>query len=335
MRAAYLFGTNDLRFVETKPPLIGADDVRVEVAKTGICGTDIHVYQGMAFGPASGEPRPFGHEFSGRVTEVGGAVQGFCVGDRVTAVPSTPCGRCSLCRSGKASVCQSRVGLRGGSWAASVVAPAQNLFHLPDDVSDELGAATEPMACAVRAVERAGITPGDRVCVVGAGTIGLFVTAVAKASGASSVIVSEPKAYRRDLATRVGADAVIDPAGTDAAEAVRALTGGLGAEVVIEAVGVPRTIEQAATFAAPGATLLIVGVPDAAALVSFPGQDFYAKEITIRGTRGPTHMVERAIRLLATLDVAPVVTHTFPLAHAVEAIELSVAGNAGKVMLQP
>lgn len=335
MQAAYLFGPRDLRFVETRPALLGADDVRVEVAQTGICGTDIHVYQGMTLGPASSEPRPFGHELSGRVVEVGGAVQGFRVGDRVTAVPNTPCARCSLCRSGRASVCQNRVGLRGGSWAASIVVPAQNLFHLPDDVSDELGAATEPMACAVRAVDRAGITPGDRVCVVGAGPIGLFVAAVAKASGASRVIVSEPKAYRRELAKRVGADYVVDPAEVDAAEAVRDLTDGLGAEVVVEAVGAPKTIEQAATFTAPGATLLVVGVPDAASRVSLPGQDFYAKEITIRGTRGPTHMVERAIRLLATLDVAPVITHTFPLARAVDGIALSVAGNAGKVMLTP
>jgi 2-desacetyl-2-hydroxyethyl bacteriochlorophyllide A dehydrogenase len=335
MQCAYLFGPRDLRFVEREPDALRPDEVRVEVACSGICGTDLHIYGGMVFGAAVSEPRPFDHEFAGRVVDVGSAVSTSSVGERVTAIPNTPCGKCSLCRSGRAPVCQNRVTLRGGAWARSIVVPAQNIFPLPDSVSDRLGALTEPLSCGVRAVDRSGLRSGDRVCVIGAGPIGLFAAVVAKASGASTVIVSEPRAYRRNLARRLGIDQVVDPSENDVAEAVRDLTDGLGADVVFEAVGFPRTIEQAISVAAPGATLVVVGVTDATARASFNPQEMFFKELTIRGTKGPTFAVERAIRWLATLDLAPVITHTFPLSAASEAIELGLTGNAGKILLEP
>jgi 2-desacetyl-2-hydroxyethyl bacteriochlorophyllide A dehydrogenase len=335
MQCAYLYGPRDLRLVEREPLALGPDDVRVQVALSGICGTDLHVYGGMAFGAASSEPRPFGHEFAGRVVEVGDTVTTVRVGDRVTAIPNVPCGKCSLCRSGRAYACQHRGGLKSGSWAPTVVIAERNVFRLPDDVSDRLGALTEPLACAVRAVDRSGLTSGDRVCVVGGGPIGLFAAVIAKASGASTVIVSEPRPYRQELARALGVDRVVDPTATDLPAAVRDATDGLGAEVVFEAVGHPKTIEQAITAAAPGATVVVVGVTDAAAQISFPGQELFHRELTIRGTRGPTFAVERAIRWLATLDFSPIITHTFPLSEVNEAIEIGLRGEAGKILLVP
>ena len=335
MQCAYLFGPRDLRFVDREPLLLGPTDVRVEIACSGICGTDLHVYIGMVFGSPISEPRPFGHEFAGRVTEVGHDVSTLAVGDRVTAIPNSPCGKCALCRSGRAPVCQNRVTFRSGAFAPSIVAPAQNVYRLPDNVSDRLGALTEPFACAVRAVDRSELRSGDRVCVIGGGPIGLFALAVAKASGASLAIVSEPRSYRRDMAKALGADLVVDPTETDLTEAVRDLTDGIGADVVFEAVGTPRTIESALSVAAPGSTVVIIGVTDVDAQAAFRPQDMFFRELTIRGTKGPTFAVERAIRWLATLDVGSVVTHTFPLLQATEAIELGLSGNAGKILLEP
>src|SRR5579883_2289694 len=288
MQCAYLFGPRDLRFVEREPLVLGPDDVRIEIACSGICGTDLHVYSGMIFGNSVHEPRPFGHEFAGRVSEVGVNVTTLAVGDRVTAIPNSPCGKCALCRSGRAPVCQNRVTFRSGAWAPSIVAPAQNVYRLPDTVSDRLGALTEPFACAVRAIDRSELRSGDRVCVIGGGPIGLFTLAVAKVSGASRVIVSEPRAYRRKLAEQLGADRVIDPTEGNLAEVVRDLTDGSGADVVFEAVGTPRTIEQAISMAAPGATVVIIGVADAASQAAFQPQDMFFRELTIRGTKGPT-----------------------------------------------
>lgn len=335
MQCAYLFGPGDLRLIEREPVALRPEDVRVAVGSAGICGTDLHVYGGMVFGRAATEPISFGHEFAGRVVEIGSAVTSVAVGDRVTAIPNTPCGKCGLCRSGRAHVCQNRVTLRSGAWAPSLALPEQNVFHLPGEVSDRIGALTEPLACAVRAVDRSDLRSGDRVCVIGAGPIGLFVLAVARASGARTVIVSEPRRYRQDLARQMGADVVLDPHETDLATAVRDLTDGVGADVVYEAVGHPATIAQAVGCAAPGATLVIVGVTDAAAQVAIPGQEIFHRELTLRGTRGPTFAVERAIRWLSRIDFTPVVTHTFPLARVNEAIQLGLSGDAGKIMLEP
>jgi 2-desacetyl-2-hydroxyethyl bacteriochlorophyllide A dehydrogenase len=335
MQCAYLFGPRDLRFVEREPLALTSDEVRIQVACSGICGTDIHVYSGMVFGSAVTEPRPFGHEFAGQVVETGGDVTTVRVGDRVTAIPATPCGKCSLCRQGRGYACPQRRGLRGGAWAPSIVAPAQNVFRLPDDVSDRLGSLTEPLACAVRAVDRSELRSGDRVCVIGAGPIGLFALAVARASGAQTTIVSEPRPYRRAMAERMGADYVVDPMAADLTAAVRDRTDGLGADVVFEAVGHPKTIEQAIAVAAPGATVVIVGVADAEHRVSFPAQDLFFKELNLRGTKGPTFAVERAIRWLQKLDFEPVITHSFPVTMANEAIQLGLSGDAGKILLTP
>lgn len=335
MQCAYLFGPRDLRLVERDPLPLGPEDVRVEVACSGICGTDLHVYGGMVFGSASNEPRPFGHEFAGRVVEIGSAVTTLDIGERVTAIPNTPCGKCSLCRAGRGHACQNRGGLRSGSWAQTVVIREQNVFQLPERVSDRLGALTEPLACAVRAVDRSDLRSGDRVCVVGGGPIGLFVAAVAKASGASTVIVSEPRSYRRDLAGALGVDVVVDPTTEDVRSVVFDLTDGLGADVVFEAVGHPKTIESAVGVAAPGATVVVVGVTDAAAQITISGQELFHRELTIRGTRGPTFAVERAIRWLATVSFEPMLTHSFPLWRVQEAIDLGLSGETGKILLIP
>ncbi len=335
MQCAYLYAPRDLRFVEREPLPLGPDDVRIAVAASGICGTDLHVYSGFVLGAPPKGPVAFGHEFSGRIVELGSAVKGFELGERVTALPNTPCGKCALCRSGRAPVCRQRVGLKSGSWAPSLVAPAQNVFRLPDNVSDRLGALTEPLACAVRSVDHAGIRVGDRVCVIGAGPIGLCTAMIARAAGAQTTMVSEPRAYRRDLAKQVGVDHVIDPKSVDLTGAVRDLTDGFGADVVFEAVGHPATIEQAIAVAAPGATIVVIGVANADARADFPAQVFYDKEITLKGTRGPTFAVERALRWLGTLDFEPVLTHSFPVLQANEAIQLGLTGDTGKILLMP
>jgi 2-desacetyl-2-hydroxyethyl bacteriochlorophyllide A dehydrogenase len=352
MLSAYLFAPRDLRLIEREPLALRPQDVRVAVACSGICGTDLHVYAGMDFGgPANrrsgaeprpptaevrfAEPRPFGHEFAGRVIEVGAEVTTLKVGDRVTAIPNTPCGKCNFCRAGRGYACQNRGGLRSGSWASSVVIREQNVFRLPDDVADRVGALTEPLACAVRAVDRSELRSGDRVCVVGGGPIGLFVAAVARASGASQVIVSEPKAYRRALAAQLGATQTVDPTRESLADVVLDATDGLGAEVVFEAVGHPKTIEQAIAAVAPGGTLVVVGVTDAAAQLTMPGQELFHRELTIRGTKGPTFAVPRTINWLRTLNLEPILTHTFPLNQVQEAIDLGLSGEAGKILLVP
>jgi 2-desacetyl-2-hydroxyethyl bacteriochlorophyllide A dehydrogenase len=335
MKAAFLFGPRDVRIVDKEPLPLRPEDIRVEVAYSGICGTELHLYGGMVYGQASTEPQALGHEFSGRVIEVGSEVTTLRLGDRVTAIPGGPCYQCELCRIGKPSMCPNRVSLRSGAWAPTIALPARIAWRLPDNVSDRAAALTEPLACAIRAVDRSEMRVGDRVCVVGAGPIGLFVVAMAKAAGASTLIVSEPRAARRELARGLGADIVVDPTSEDLDAVVRDATRGMGAEVVFEAVGHPVTIEQAIAQAAPMGTVVVIGVADRDAMASFKPQELFFKELTIRGTKGVTYGIDRALRWLGTIDLEPVITHTLPLEQAREAVELALTGEAGKVYLTP
>ena len=335
MQSVYLYGPRDLRVVEQEPEPLGPREVRVAIACTGICGTDIHLYQGMVFGAPLAGPAPLGHEYAGRVVEVGAAVTDLRPGDRITSVPNGPCGHCALCRAGRASMCRRLIRPRRGTWAPELVVPVELCWRLPDDVPDRLGALTEPLACAVRAVDRADVHPGDHVVIIGGGPIGLLVLAVARTAGARTTILSEPSAYRRGLAERLGAARVVDPTQADLGAVVGELTGGLGAEVVFEAVGRPATIEQAIACAAPGGTVVIVGVTDRDARATFAPQEVFFKELTIRGTKGIAYAVDRAIRLLSQLDLEPLLTHEFPLAEVQAAVDLSLRGEAGKVLLYP
>lgn len=335
MQAAYLFGPRDLRIIEDEPDTLGPDEVRIDVALSGICGTDLHRYAGLVFGAPDTGPVPLGHEYSGRVTEVGAQVRTFNVGDRVTSIPGGPCYRCLLCRTGRPSLCPNRVSGRRGSWAPSLIVPAGICWQIPDDVPDDLATLTEPLACAIRAVDRAELHTADRVCIIGAGPIGLLILAVARASGARTIVVTDPSEYRRDLATKLGADLVLDPTTTDLVAAIHERTDGLGAEVVFEAVGLPVTMEQAIAVAAPGGMVLIAGVADRDARATFSPQELFFKELTIRGTKGVTYGIDRALRWLSQLDLAPLITHTFPLPHVQEAVDLALSGRAGKVLLRP
>ena len=335
MQSVYLYGPRDLRLVEQEPEALGPREVRVAITCSGICGTDIHLYQGMVFGAPLSGPAPLGHEYAGRVVEVGAAVTDLRPGDRITSVPNAPCGHCALCRAGRASMCRQLIRPRRGAWAPELVVPVENCWRLPDDVPDRLAALTEPLACAVRAVDRADLRSGDQVVIIGGGPIGLLVLAVARASGARRVILSEPAAYRRDLAIRLGADRVVDPTRENLAAIVRDDTDDLGAPVAFEAVGQPATIEQAISCAAPGGTVVIVGVADRDARASFNPQELFFKELTIRGTKGIAYAVDRALGWLTRLDLDPLITHEFPLAEAQAAIDLSVRGQTGKVLLYP
>src|SRR5919197_5446250 len=143
MLSAYLYGPGDLRLVEREPLALRAQDIRVEVFYSGICGTELHLYGGMVFGAPMTEPAALGHEFSGRVVEVGSEVTTVQVGDRVTAIPGGPCYRCELCRVGRPSMCPNRVSIRSGAWARTMVLPAQITWRVPDDVGDRAATLTQ------------------------------------------------------------------------------------------------------------------------------------------------------------------------------------------------
>ena len=258
MRALRFHAARDLRIEELdEPGAPGPGDVVVRVATCGICGTDLHEYvAGPIVTPV--EPHPLtgaqnpqilGHEFSGEVVAAGSAVTSVREGDRVAIMPLAYCGSCAYCRRGLQHLCATMgcVGLShawGGMGALATVAEYQ-VVRLPDAVSYEQGALIEPTAVAAYGVERAGVQPGDRVLVTGAGPIGALAALCAHGAGAATVYVSEPNAARRARAEALGVAVVVDPTDVDVPAFLHEETDGLGVDVAIECSGHPNGFNAA------------------------------------------------------------------------------------------
>jgi (R,R)-butanediol dehydrogenase/meso-butanediol dehydrogenase/diacetyl reductase len=239
-------GKMEVREVPEPEPREGY--VVVDVAYCGICGSDVHEY--TAPGPslrAAGMFQPImGHEFTGVVARTGAGVDALKAGDPVVVHPGGACGNCFYCKRGESNVCSAQVGLgyvNPGGYAERVAVRADQALKLPDASWLEGAALTEPFGVGLRAVNRGALRAGESVLIAGGGPIGLFSTIAAARRGAGTIIVSEPTAPRRELALKLGAHQAIDPANSTPAQAQQ-LTGGLGCDVAIEAVGIPRTMDD-------------------------------------------------------------------------------------------
>ncbi len=250
MRAARYYGQHDIRVEEVAEPTIREpDDVLVEVAYCGICGTDLHEYAvGPIVTPTTPHPltgvtlpQTLGHEFSAEVAAVGADVRDVVVGDRVAIMPAIVCGRCRYCRRGQGHLCVqfacTGLSAETGGLAEFALVKEYQVAKLPDEVSDLEGAVVEPAAVAAYGVERAGVTGGDIVLVTGAGPIGILSAMYASAVGASTVIISEPNQNRAALAASLDIGHVVDPSAGGLDELVGRLTDGDGVDLAIECSG--------------------------------------------------------------------------------------------------
>lgn len=331
-RAVVWCGPNDLRLEERPLPPLGPRDVLIEVVGCGLCATDVHAVEGLItfYRP----PRVLGHEIGGRVRAVGPDVRAVQPGQAVAIDPTLGCGACFYCREGQPYSCPERTTYASG-WADYVVAPEQVVYPLPAGVSAELGAFAEPLSCALHAVERSDLRAGESVAIIGAGALGLLTLQVAKLRGAVELIVSDPEPARRELAHRLGATRVVDPTTEDVGEVARALTGGRGPDRVFEAVGAAPTIEAAVALARHGGMVVIIGVAPTAAEIRLRPYELFVRQATIHFSYIRSFEFGRAVALLPKLELAPLLTHRFPLGQAAEALR-AASGRAGlKVQLQP
>ncbi|MHA2396261.1 MAG: zinc-dependent alcohol dehydrogenase, partial [Candidatus Thorarchaeota archaeon] len=250
MKAAMYYGIGDVRYEEVDIPEIGPGELLIKVGVATTCGTDVKTYKRGHPLLIKQIPSLFGHEYSGTVAEVGEGVEKFKVGMRVVATNSAPCGDCFYCKRDQPNLCKwAKDNLVNGAFAEYIRVPEAtvrwNTHQIPDSLSFRDAALTEPLACVVHGIEEANIKLGDTVAVIGAGPIGQMLIMLAKKNGASTVIVSDLAELRRDIALKAGADIVIDPTKEDPVERVKQETSGRGADVVIEAVGIRQTWEQA------------------------------------------------------------------------------------------
>lgn len=270
MKAAVWHGYKDIRIEEVKEPSPKPGQVKIKVDWAGICGTDRHEYEGPNFIPVKKPhrltgrvaPLTIGHEFSGEIVELGEGVEGWNVGDKVTANGSLTCGVCEACRSGRYNICQ-KLGFLGvgddGAFADYVVVEAAKLFAIPEGVSQRHAAVAEPLACGIHATNLLGDIKGKDVVVIGPGIIGLSAFLGAKYAGAGRILVSGIGDYRKELIEKYGGT-YVDASKTDLESFVQQWSDGRLADVVYECIGAEQTLDQAIRISKPGAKLMIMGV---------------------------------------------------------------------------
>jgi len=325
MLAAVFHGRNSLRCQEVARPDPKPGEVLIKVSRCGICGTDSHIFWGNF--PAPNLPLIIGHEFAGTVAAVGAGVKNVKPGDKATADINIACGTCWFCRHHQKLFCAEvrQLGVHdAGGMAEYVVAPAANVYKLPNTMSFEHAAFIEPLACAVHGQDRIGVGIGEIVLIIGAGPMGLAHAALSRLRGASRVIMSEPSETRRVRAHAIGSDIEIDPTAEDAAERLREATEGRGADVVIEAVGRPATYKQSIELARRGGRILAYGAAPPEATIDLKPFEIYAKELTIIGSYAGTYATwPVAIDLIASGRVNPsqIVDSVRPLSDVARSIE--------------
>jgi (R,R)-butanediol dehydrogenase / meso-butanediol dehydrogenase / diacetyl reductase len=285
VRAAVYHGPRDIRIEEVVEPEPGPDQVLVEVARNGICGSDLHTYLGSGAASLHLPSIVLGHEFAGTVRAVGSHVDDLAPGSVVTVAPIEWCGTCTACREGMVNLCRKggiyggfRLPLHGGL-APLVAVSRRAAFEVPESLDAVSAALTEPVAVAVHAVRRAPRTLGAAVVVLGAGPIGLAVLQAVLAAGAMTTIVSEPSAARRERAAAFGATLVLDPRTDDLRAAVRDLSRG-GADLVFDAAGVPDALQVGIRVLRPHGTIVNVAQWSEPPRVDFGSA--MGKEIDIR-----------------------------------------------------
>lgn len=319
MKSLLLSRYNDLEIADLPVPEAGRSEVLVKVEACGICGSDVHGYDG-----SSGRRIPpivMGHEAAGTIAAVGTSVTDFEPGDRVTFDSTVYCGECEFCRRTDVNLCQSRqvFGVscgdyrRPGAFAEFVAVPRHILYRLPDSVSFTEAAMLEAVSVALHAVRISSLGSCDTVLVVGAGMIGLLTLQAVRAAGCSRVFVADSDQTRLDLAAQIGADEVLNTSQENLADRILALTASRGVDIAFEAVGSNETVNAAIECTRKGGTVTLIG--NIAKEVTIPLQKIVTRQVRLQGSCASAGEYPEAIELIATgkITVKPLITAIAPL----------------------
>ncbi|MFL6350777.1 MAG: zinc-binding dehydrogenase [Bryobacteraceae bacterium] len=343
MKALMLREYKRLEVVEVPAPVPAPDEVLVRVKACGICGSDVHGYDG-----SSGRRIPpiiMGHEAAGTVAEIGSNVSGIRQGDRVTLDSTIYCGSCEYCSRGEVNLCNRRQVLgvstpeyrRPGAFADYVLVPPRIIHPLPDDLSFAEAAMVEPLAVAVHAVSLSETKENSTALVVGAGMIGILALQALRAAKCSRVYVSDIDATRLRLAEQLGATATINARQPDAGAEIQRLTSGVGVDLALEAVGNSAAIKTAIDSVRKGGTVILIG--NVSPTVEIPLQAVVARQIRLQGSAASSGEYPHCIDMLArsAVEVKPLITAVSPLEEGPQWFERLHSGepNLMKVILSP
>ena len=318
-------------------PEIGINDVLIRVHKTGICGTDLHIYSWDDWAQRTIEvPMVVGHEFVGQIVAVGSNVSDFREGDLVSGEGHVVCGRCRNCMAGRRHLCAHTIGLgvnRPGAFAELVALPMTNIWHHRPGVDEDVASIFDPFG---NAIHTALVFPvlGEDVLVTGAGPIGCMAAAVVRHAGARHVVVTDLNSYRCDLATRMGATLAVDPRERDLADVQRELGMTEGFDVALEMSGSADALNSSVQNMAHGGRIAVLGIPSGSIAIDLERIVF--NMLTIKGIYG-REMYETwyqmSVLTESGLDITPVITHRFCHRDFEEAFAVADSGESGKVIL--
>ena len=326
-----------LRLEDVPEPEVGINDVLIRVHKTGICGTDLHIYEWDDWAAKTiPVPMVVGHEFVGEVVRFGSNVSDFAVGDLVSGEGHVTCGRCRNCMAGRRHLCAHSIGLgvqRPGAFAELVSMPMTNIWHHWAGVDEDVASIFDPFGNAVHTALQFAVL-GEDVLVTGAGPIGCMAVAVVKHAGARHVVVTDLNPYRLDLARRMGATLAVDPREHDLSDVQRELGMSEGFDVGLEMSGNAEALRTLISNMAHGGRIALLGIP--AEPVSLDLNPVIFDMLTIKGIYG-REMYETwyqmSVMLESGLDIKPVITHRFSYRDYVEAFAVARSGDSGKVIL--
>jgi threonine 3-dehydrogenase len=322
---------------EQPVPEIGPNDVLIEIGKTAICGTDIHIYNWDEWSQRTiPVPLTVGHEFVGRVAEIGSHVSGFAVGDRVSGEGHVTCGHCRNCRAGLRHLCRNTVGVgvnRPGAFAELLAIPASNAFKIPDDVSDDVASFLDPLGNAVHTALSFDLV-GEDVLITGAGPIGCMAAAVCRHVGARHVVITDVNPYRLELAKKMGASRAVDVRDTELDDVMAELGMKEGFDVGLEMSGNASAFRDLLRTMNHGGRVAILGIPPSDTAIDWDQVIF--KGLVLKGVYG-REMFETWYKMISMLqsglDVTPVLTHRLPIDSFQEGFDVMRSGQSGKVIL--
>lgn len=330
--------------VEERPiPSYNEDELLVKVRYGGVCGTDNRIYQGTKVIQA---PRITGHEFSGVIAGIGANVTGYRLGQRVSVYPMIYCGKCHCCLEGHTNICVNRTTIGyeiDGGFAQYVKIPKEaiacgNVVEIPDNVSDEVAAISEPIAAAYHGIQQAQLKDGDIFVIVGAGPIGLFHVQLSKSVKLKKLIVIEPIVEKRKMAKEMGADVVIDPNHESAKDVIFRESDGRGADSVIIDVGVPSVLEQSLDYVKKGGRFVIFAGNPVGSKVSIDPNVIHYKELVVTGSSSSSAINQREVfRLLSSgkVDCSKMVSGIFKLEDWQTAFDMKANYKGIKTILDP
>lgn len=329
MKAGFYTGDRTYEVRDILEKELMPDEVKIRVAWCGLCGTDVHKFQGKNGASVVVPPIILGHECTGIVTETGAAVQNFKPGDRVAVDPSWGCGSCAYCQKGLPNFCVNRHGVAKGL-AEYVYPPEKNVYRIPDHLDLQDAAFAEPLSCVIHGLDLLQIKSGSSVAIYGMGSIGVLMLQMVRLLGAGTIIAIEREESKRNLALQMKADYAVEDSG------IADLSEKINIEYVIECVGLKQTMEQAIQIAGKNAKVLLFGLGDPEAPITFNQFEAYTKELSIYTSYLNPHTTARAISLLGSgsIDTRSMISARLSLEEMGEELKSLKNFRKGKVMVR-